>query len=101
MNWCLADVNQVHTHLRPPVNQQAERLDRGKPSTTGADFPCNVLSKGEVIAVQKNIVGYENRARADYDGPGRAETSRAKVGCALRSFDTLEQSFELAAPDIG
>ena len=97
----LRGVEQVHAHLRLPLDEKALGLHRRQPAAALANRLGNGRRDLHIVAAQVDVVRHEKRPRTDHHRARRSHLRRAEVGCALGLVDALHQRLELAAADVG
>ena len=104
-----SEVEEVHRDLRAQgmaalrlADLESVRLQSRQPATRLADASGDALRQIDVVRVQVDVVGDQERARADGDRAGRRmHPSRPEVRLAAVLLDLDLQPLVLAAADIG
>ena len=103
------EVEEVHRDLGTGrmasfglVDLEAVRLELRQSPAGFADPPCDPLGEIDVVGVEIDVVGDEERARADRHSPGGwVESCRAEVRLAAALTDLLLEPLVLTAPNVG
>ena len=104
MHGRLLGVDEVHGHLRLPVDFETESLHVAQSTGRSADGLGDFLRDGDVFRVAEvDVVRDEEWASADGDGArGGMDALRAEIRLAIRvPADVVAQPLELAASNVG
>ena len=102
MQGGLAEVGEVHAHLRLAVDQHAERLDVAQAAAGVPDGPGNVSGDINVRCGQIHVQRHQRRPAADHGRSRRPHACRTKIGEAVRvRADLSLQALVFPAADVG
>ena len=103
------EVEQVHRHLRAErlpafglTDLEAVGLDARQAAAGFADATGDALGQVDVVGIEVDVVGDEERTRADGDRAGRGmQPGGPEVRLAPALADLAAQALVLAAPHVG
>ncbi len=102
MDGSLVEVGQVHRDLGEAADEEAGSLDEAQAAAGKAHGFGDFLRDGDIGRIQKDVVGNEKFARADYGRSGGGMDARlAEIGAARGvGGDFSADAFELAAANV-